>query len=58
MVHIMVDLETLGTDSNAIILTIGAIPFSSTGEIIVDKDMYFYQKVNLPSYLAVGSPSQ
>ena len=46
----MVDLETLGTDSDAIILTIGAIPFSPDGTVLVDEDEYFYEKVHLPSY--------
>lgn len=50
MVNIMVDIETLSTDSNAVILTIGAIPFSSDGIISVDEDMYFYRRVNLQSY--------
>lgn len=50
MVHIMVDLETLSTDSNAIILTIGAIPFGPDGTHIVDKGCYFYERVNLYSY--------
>lgn len=46
----MVDIETLSTDSNAVVLTIGAIPFLSDGTIAVDKDMYFYERVNLSSY--------
>lgn len=31
--NVMVDLETLGTDSNAAILSIGAVAFSESGEI-------------------------
>ena len=50
MVHIMVDLETLSTDSNAVILTIGAIPFSGAGELIMGDDFYFYECVDLKSY--------
>ena len=46
----MVDLETLGTDSNAIILTIGAIPFAPDGTHLVEPESYFYEKVNLNSY--------
>lgn len=34
-VHVMVDLETLGTDTNAHILSIGAVRFDETG--ILDK---------------------
>jgi hypothetical protein len=46
----MVDLETLSTDSNAIILTIGAVPFGPDGSQIVDEDSYFYERVDLKSY--------
>ncbi len=50
MVNFMVDLETLSTDSNAIILTIGCIPFGSDGSCIVDEEYYFYNRVDLSSY--------
>lgn len=46
----MVDLETLSTDSNAVILTIGAVPFGGDGKLILSDDLYFYERVNLPSY--------
>ena len=46
----MVDLETLSTDSNAVILTIGAVPFGSDGKLIMDDDFYFYERVELKSY--------
>ena len=50
MVHIMVDLETLSTDSNAVILTIGAVPFGRDGTLIMGDDFYFYERVDLKSY--------
>lgn len=50
MVHIMVDIETLGTDPDSMILTIGAVPFSEKGEVLVEKDFYFYERVDLKCY--------
>lgn len=50
MVNFMVDLETLSTEPNAIILTIGCVPFGSDGSHIVTEDMYFYNRVELSSY--------
>lgn len=50
MVNFMVDLETLSTESNALILTIGCVPFGLDGSLIVDKDLYFYNRVELSSY--------
>lgn len=46
--HIMVDLETLSTKSNAVILTIGAIKFDPTVESL-EGDL-FYRKIDLNSY--------
>ena len=46
----MVDLETLSTRSNALILTIGAVPFNNTGDVSVGEELYFYQRVSLDSY--------
>lgn len=46
----MVDLETMGTNSNTVILTIGAVPFGSDGKLIMDDDFYFYEGVDLKSY--------
>ena len=46
----MVDIETLSTDSNAIILTIAAIPFGPDGKLIMQDDYYFYEKIDLNSY--------
>ena len=50
MVNFMVDIETLSVKSNAIILTIGCIPFNSNGTHMVEKDYYFYERVDLCSY--------
>lgn len=50
--HIMLDLETMGTKSNSVIVSIAAVPFDlETGEISHE---YFYKKVNLQSCLDVG----
>ncbi len=47
MVNFMVDIETLSVKSNAIILTIVCIPFNSSGTHMVEKDYYFYERVEL-----------
>lgn len=52
MNHIMVDLETLGTSPNSVILTIGAIRFNPIGEIsdnLEDSDT-FYRRVEIESF--------
>jgi exodeoxyribonuclease VIII len=48
MKHFMIDLETLATKSNAMILTIGAIEFDPMTENM-DGNI-FYKKINLNSY--------
>jgi hypothetical protein len=49
---LMIDIETLGTDSNCVILSMGAVPFNiETGEISNNR---FYQKISLKSSLANG----
>jgi len=48
--NIMVDIETLGTDSDTMILTIGAIPFTNEAKIVAPKTEWFYKKVDLNSY--------
>ena len=50
MVNFMVDIETLSVKSNAVILTIGCIPFNTDGTHVVEKDYYFYERVDLSSY--------
>lgn len=49
MNHVMLDLETMGTRTNAAIVAIGAAAFDDTG--ILDT---FYQVVNLESSVALG----
>jgi hypothetical protein len=49
MKHVMVDLETLGTTADAVILSIGAVKFNlSTGEI---DDDGFYRSISIESNL-------
>lgn len=46
----MIDIETLSTTPNALILTIGAIIFNPKDEVIPLKDMNtFYKRVNIDS---------
>ncbi len=51
MKHVMIDLETLGTDSNSVILSLAAVEFDlhtgATGK-------EFYKKINLESCLTKG----
>ena len=46
MTHVMVDLETLATSSNALILSIGAVKFDPTGDEISEK---FHVGIDLAS---------
>jgi hypothetical protein len=46
----MVDLETMGTDPNTVILTVGAVPFGGDGNLIMEDNFYFYERVQLQSY--------
>lgn len=49
--HIMVDLETLGLQNDAVILSIGAVKFNETQ---VFKEEFFYTKVDIDSCLKIG----
>lgn len=52
MKHVMVDLETLGTTADAVILSIGAVKFDlDTGEI---DDAGFYSSISVESNLQYG----
>lgn len=52
MKHVMVDLETLGTTADAVIMSIGAVKFDlKTGEI---DDSGFYASVSIESNLERG----
>lgn len=48
---IMLDLETMGTGSNAAILAIGAVHFDYVSGVMGDE---FYQRVNLDSCIQLG----
>lgn len=49
--HVMVDIETMGNESNSVIVSIGAIEFDiNTGEV----GKQFYCRVNLQSCLDLG----
>ena len=54
MNEIMLDIETLSTESNAKILSIAAIKFNRddicTTSILKDKELSFYRKIELSSY--------
>lgn len=50
MKDIMVDIETLATTPNAVILTIGAIKFSRNGPLLpLDKLDTFYERIDIKS---------
>jgi len=49
--HIMLDLETFGTDNDSVICSIGAVEF----DIVTGKrGMEFYQKIDIQSCLDAG----
>jgi hypothetical protein len=50
--HVMVDLETLDTVANGVIMSIGAVKFDLNGDAIDDKG--FYVSVSVESNLAHG----
>lgn len=59
--HVMLDLETMGNDSDAAIVSIGACAFNPTGENVPEPDYdstisndVFYRRVNLESSLKAG----
>lgn len=49
--HVMLDLETMGTEADAAIIAIGAVKFNPRGGDILDA---FYTRVDLGSALAAG----
>jgi DNA polymerase III epsilon subunit-like protein len=52
---IMIDLETLSTRANALILTIGAIKFDTRKELKKLKDMdTFYRRITIESGIQIG----
>ena len=51
--NIMLDLETMGNNSNSVIVSIGAVPFDiETGEF--DRKLSFYEKIDIDSCLKAG----
>ena len=48
--HLMIDLETLGTKSNAVILSVGAVLFDLEGNI----EALMHRGINIDSCLRVG----
>lgn len=52
--NVMVDLETLSTKSNAVILTIGAIKFNEKDNIGEGEKDTFYMRVNIESCRRLG----
>jgi 3' exoribonuclease, RNase T-like len=53
MKHLMVDLETLGTTADSVILSIGAVKFDLEGDSIVDEEG-FYSSISIDSNLELG----
>ena len=55
MKEVMIDIETLSTKNNAVILTIGAIKFDRKDDIIELKDMEkFYYRIEIDSCKKLG----
>jgi exodeoxyribonuclease VIII len=54
-VHVMLDLETMGTKANAPIVAIGAVKFTRDGLIPADKGGEFYKTVDLQSAVDAGA---
>jgi exodeoxyribonuclease VIII len=52
--HVMVDLETMGTGSDAAIIAIGAVAFNAGEPIQVHTNPSFYKTVTLASSMAAG----
>ena len=52
MIHAMIDLETLSTNPNATILTIGGVKFDPHTSVIPSQGMYF--KVDVDSQTTMG----
>lgn len=48
---VMIDIETLGTEPNSIILTIGAVKFKRSGGTDSNK---FYKRIDIPSCRKIG----
>jgi DNA polymerase III epsilon subunit-like protein len=55
MTDVMIDIETLSTQSNALILTIGAVKFNRTTELpSLENCETFYKRINIESCKVLG----
>ena len=55
MTDVMIDLETLNTSPDAVVLTLGAVKFKRSGPAQTLKDMdHFYTRIELQSCLDAG----
>jgi len=55
MTDVMIDIETLSTQSNALILTIGAVKFNRNTELpSLEKCDTFYRRINIESCKMLG----
>jgi len=52
MIHAMIDLETLSTNPNAVILTVGGVKFDPTTQMKPYSEMYF--RVDVDSQTNMG----
>ena len=52
MIHAMIDLETLSTNPNAVILTVGGVKFDPTTQMKPYSEMYF--RVDVDSQTKIG----
>tara|TARA_E500000318_G_scaffold43058_1_gene41045 strand:+ start:133 stop:660 length:528 start_codon:yes stop_codon:yes gene_type:complete len=52
MIHAMIDLETLSTNPNAVVLTVGAVKFDPHTQMKLYDEMYF--RVDVDSQTALG----
>ena len=55
MTDIMIDLETLSTEPNAVVLTLGAVKFNRRGPTLSLDDLdHFYRRIEVQSCLEAG----
>lgn len=52
--HVMVDIETMGHNSNAPVLSIGAVEFDPFSQVLDENE--FYEAVDFESALTIGRP--
>ena len=54
---IMIDIETLSTQGNAVITTIGAVKFN-LGTQLTPNNNYFYRRINIQSCIDIGMETE